>query len=156
MKTKTWWAITLTALLLLAGMALGQAGLDPAGRPAIKPGEGLAYLIWTDANGWHARWTTGGAVRHFSGSIQAIGGALIDAKASGTEGKSDRVSITPALIKFSTKTAAQQDGVDFKLGPRTRKVRFDLMIDGKPRPDRVFVGKGRQHPTINPFDLLPR
>jgi len=32
---------------------------------------------------------------------------------------------------------------------------FDLRIDGKPRPDRVFVGKGRQHPAANPFEISP-
>lgn len=152
------WKIML-ALMLLSGLALGQpgrSGLDPNGRPPLKAGDYLGYLVWRDDNGWHVRWATVKVVRSFSGSITAIGGTFVDAKGANLETKTtDRISITPGLIKFATKTAQQQDGVDFKLSPETKKVRFDLLIDGQQELERVFVGKGKQHPKSMPFEIKP-
>jgi len=155
MKTKTLLAGALTALLLLTGLALGQAGLNPNGRPAAKAGDYLGYLVWRDDNGWHVRWSTAKVVRGFSGSIQAIGGTFLDAKGVGLESKTDHLSISPGLIKYSAKAAQHQDGIDFKLSPKTKLVRFELLIDGKPERERVIVGRGKQRPPSIPFEISP-
>ena len=143
----------MAAILLLASLALGQMQ-NPQGRPAFKSGEGLAYLIWRDNNNvWHLRWTTEEKRRNFTGTLWAIGGAFVNAKGVGLEKKEDRISISPGLIKFNAWAAGGQDGIDFHLGPRTKRVRFELFIDGESRPDRVFIGKDGDHPPGNPFEI---
>jgi len=138
------------AILLLAALALGQM-LNPQGRPSLKPGHGFAYLVWRDDNGWHLRWSTEEKRRNFTGTLQAIGGVFVDAKGVGLEKKEDRLSIAPAEIRFNTWAAGGQDGIDFRLGPKVKSVRFELFIDGDSRPDRVFIGKAGVHPPRNLF-----
>jgi hypothetical protein len=140
------------AILLLTSLALGQM-LNPQGRPEIKAGDNLAYMIWRDDHGWHLRWTTVKQRRNFSGTLHAVGGTFVNAKAVSMEKKEDRISISPDHIKFNAFTAKGQDGIDFHLGPRTRAVRFELFIDGESRPDRVFIGGAAEHPPGNPFEI---
>ena len=145
--------LAFAAILLLTSLALGQMQ-NPQGRPAFKAGDGLAYLIWRDNdNVWHLRWTTAEKRRNFTGTLSPLGGVFVNAKAVGTEKKDDRISITPGLIKFSAWTAGGQDGIDFRLGPRTKRVRFELFVDGESRPERVFIGKDGVHPPGNPFEI---
>ena len=156
MNKKLMLALALAAVMVLTGLALGQSGMDPDGRPNLKAGDALGYLIWRDhQNLWHLRWTTGGKRRHFTGSVTALGGNFVGGKKVGVEAGEDRVNIGPQQIQFSAHAAGGQDGVDFGLGPRVQRVRFDLNVDGRPMPDRVFVGRNKLHPVSNPFELSP-
>ena len=46
------------------------------GRPEFKEGRELGYYVWADGDTWHIRWTTTGALRHFTGHVTADGGEL--------------------------------------------------------------------------------
>ena len=58
---------------------------------------------------------------------------------------------TEHLIRFSTRTDDDIDGVDFKVGDRTDALRFVLEIDGSPRPAEVEVGRNNFMPKENPL-----
>jgi hypothetical protein len=50
------------------------------GRPAFEEGQERSYYVWRDGRKWHVRWTTMGALRHFTGTVSATGGDLDDLK----------------------------------------------------------------------------
>lgn len=154
MNKKLLVALAVSAVMILTGLALGQAGLDPDGRPNLKAGEGIGYMIWRDQkNVWHIRWTTGGKRRLFSGTVTPLGGSFVGAKKIGFENREDSANLSPQEIRFLAHAAGGGDGIDFGLDGRVQRVRFDLRIDGKALPDRVFVGRNKLHPMTNPFDV---
>jgi hypothetical protein len=55
------------------------------------------------------------------------------------------------LIRFNTKTGDDLDGVEFELTPSATAVRFQLAIDGKPRPEEVELGKSNFKPKQTPL-----
>ena len=67
--------IALMPLLLVPVQAKSQAEMYD-GKPAFAEGTDLAYYIWRDGNSWHVRWTTRGAARRFTGSVNSDGGKL--------------------------------------------------------------------------------
>jgi hypothetical protein len=57
---------------------------------------------------------------------------------------------TEHLIRFSTLTTDDVDGLEFKVSDPTAIVRFTLEIDGQPRPAEVEVGRTNFKPNENP------
>jgi len=143
-------ALTLFALALPALPALG---LSPDGKPeGMDTGSTYRYMVWRDGDQWHVRWTTAGAVHRFIGKIHSEKGVFSDAKPSAIE-KGDWIKIGPKghNIAWDTKAAGGADGVDFKLS--AKGATFDLLIDGKRHPKRVFVGKAGENPLRIPFTI---
>jgi hypothetical protein len=54
-------------------------------------------------------------------------------------------------IRFNTRTDDDIDGLDFKVDGTPRELRFILMIDGKPRPAEVEIGKDNFKPNAHPL-----
>src|SRR5687767_719795 len=54
-------------------------------------------------------------------------------------------------IRFNTRTDDDIDGLDFKVDGTPRELRFILMIDGKPRPAEVEIGKENFKPNAHPL-----
>lgn len=54
-------------------------------------------------------------------------------------------------IRFSARTDDDIDGFDFKVGPRTNRIRFRLEIDGKMKPDDIEIGARNFHPEDDPL-----
>jgi len=70
-------ATVILAAIGFAAIDLGAAGREPfEGKPSFKEGRDLGYYVWTDGDTWHVRWTTMGAMRHFTGTVTSEGGEL--------------------------------------------------------------------------------
>lgn len=54
-------------------------------------------------------------------------------------------------IRFSARTDDDIDGFDFKVGPRTNRIRFRLEIDGKMKADDIEIGARNFHPEDDPL-----
>jgi hypothetical protein len=56
------------------------------------------------------------------------------------------------MIQFNTRTNDDIDGFNFEVTPETTRIRLQLGIDQKPRPDEVEIGaenfKPNQHPLV--------
>ena len=53
-------------------------------------------------------------------------------------------------IQFSALTDDDLDGFDFEVTRGARSVRFMLLIDGKPEPDEVEIGRDNFKPQESP------
>jgi len=62
-------------LLVIPAELRSQADMYD-GKPTFAEGTDLAYYVWRDGNSWHLRWTTQGAARRFTGSVNSDGGKL--------------------------------------------------------------------------------
>ena len=63
------------SVVLIVPLVTPQVGRYQ-GRPVFGEGTDLGYYIWHDEDGWQVRWTTQGAMRHFTGRVTAEGGDL--------------------------------------------------------------------------------
>lgn len=123
-------------------------------RPAgFQETSGYGFWVWRGAKGeWHVRTTTQGKEHHFHGEIAVRGnGVMTDLKASRAE-LNDRVRGNPSGVGFEFKTAGFQDGVDFKVDPGSC-IEFDLKIDNKPQPNKIYLGGRQQNPGSHWFKL---
>ena len=129
------------------GMASGRS-------KTYAPGADEGLWIWKDAkgDGWHLRSTTGHKKHRFQGRVEADG-PLVGLHATGNEG-ADKLHATAKGVWFSFSTQGHEDGFDFKL-PAGSCMRVISAIDGKPRPDRVYLGSGDAHPTSPHIKLCP-
>jgi hypothetical protein len=53
-------------------------------------------------------------------------------------------------LQWLTQTDDDVDGIDFKVTGSAVVIRFNLMIDGEPKPAEVEVGKENFKPNENP------
>jgi hypothetical protein len=61
----------------MAAVHLAAVSREPfEGKPSFKEGRDLGYYVWSEGDTWHVRWTTTGAMRHFTGTVAAEGGDL--------------------------------------------------------------------------------
>jgi hypothetical protein len=169
MRTCAKWRVFVAGLLLmtLAGWAVplqsealaGGGGLDPRGRPkGFHAGDTVRYAIWHDDNGWHVRTTTAKREHVFRGHVRVEDGVFerIYSHDLEKEGKlRDWWKVGPERhrVTFDFKTDRGVDGIDFRISRSARRLHFDLHIDGRPEPGRVFVGRFNQNPGKIPFDL---
>ena len=59
-------------------------------------------------------------------------------------------------VQWMTNTNDDVDGVDVKVTDNATGIRFNLMIDGKPRPMEVEVGHSNTKPGMNPLRVALR
>jgi hypothetical protein len=129
------------------------------GRPAgFGHGEPLSYGIWHTGNVWHLRTSTARKSHRFKGSVTAEGGTFDGIDSFRLEGKGKvedhwRLSANRRELHFDFKTAREVDGIDLRVSNSVKRLRFDLHIDGKHRPERVFLGPSGTHPDRIPFTL---
>lgn len=123
-------------------------------RPAsLQETSGPGFWVWRGPQGaWHVRTTTAAQQHSFRGEIAVQGeGLLTDLRANRTE-LNDRVRGNPSGAAFEFKTAGFEDGVDFKVEPGNC-IEFDLQLDGKPAPKRIFIGGRQTNPSSHVFKL---
>jgi hypothetical protein len=144
---------------MLTEVQAGGGSLDPRGRPkGFHAGETVRYAIWHDENGWHVRTTTAKREHVFKGHIRVEDGIFerIHSHDLEKEGKlRDWWKVGPErhVVRFDFKTDRGVDGIDFRVSRSARRIHFELHIDGRPEPGRVFVGRFDQHPGRIPFEL---
>jgi hypothetical protein len=63
---------------------------------------------------------------------------------------------TERLIRFTTRTDDDIDGLDFKVGPAADRLTFVLEIEGKPVPGEVEVGRTNFQPKEHPLIVTLR
>ena len=145
-------SLGLALVFLLAGSALALKPPAFQGKPAFKAGSALGAYVWHDSDGLHARFTTRGKLRHFTGKICTP--KKIKTLTAVKLEKVDSVRIGPKghCIHLDLKTAAGIDGFDFRAAGKL--ITFDLEIDGKQlKTDKIRIGTGSLNPKQNPFVL---
>jgi len=124
----------------------------PFGQPAgMGAGSSQRFLIWRDNNGWHLRTTTGRNKHTFSGEITADSGFISEVFAISTERKDWVILKDPRRVVFNLNTDGAIDGFDFRTN--ANNLRFNLNIDGKVRPNVVYIGSKAANPPTVPFTL---
>ena len=124
----------------------------PFGQPAgMGAGSSQRFLIWRDNNGWHLRTTTGRNKHTFSGEITADSGFISEVFAISTEKKDWVILKDPRRVVFNLNTDGAIDGFDFRTN--ANNLRFNLNIDGKLRPNVVYIGSRAANPPAVPFTL---
>lgn len=136
--------------------------VDPLGKPrALSKGQAIRYGLWFDAEGWHLRTDTGGKVHEFSGVIDTVGGkvkSIFDfdgLEPAGKKKTNDLGTLNNAKnqIRFKLRTGKGRDGFDFQVDDATTEIRFTLLIDGLPSPERVLIGLNGQPAPAKVFTL---
>ena len=125
--------------------------LDPRGRmedhPTDKPAR---YYLWHDQHGWHLR-SCSRLVNKFEGTVRVEGGTLRKCRPIGIDPKgrgADKWGLNKDRneLKFELHTAQSFDGFDFTADETKATLEFELLINGKPMPARIFVGRNGEHP----------
>lgn len=141
------------AAVLLAATSAAASDKVPkaatAGAPAIAPGEGPAFFVYHDDQGWHVRWTGGkdGKERAFTGIINVPGGriARIMPRMAGGNDSLNRVDQTRAF--FKSETGGAVEGMDFRVEGDAGSIYLELFIDYDVlSPKSVHLGRDRAHP----------
>ena len=125
--------------------------LNPEGQPqGLKAGVPHRYYVWHDAQGWHLRTTTARERHRFHGEVIADDGAIRDMRTYRAEhGDWAQVDQNNRRIFFDLSTDEGLDGFDFLTD--SQNVRFRLLMDGKERPELVYVGLTGNNPRTLPF-----
>jgi hypothetical protein len=157
-----------SAAILLSSSALAAdepklEAVDPSGKPnGYRPGLTTRYAIWFEGDTWHFRTTTAKDTKVFSGSMEIIGGKMVDLKpVSADKGKKnnkknlDYANWTPdgTQLSFSFTTGTLQDGFDMKVSDKATAIKFALKIEGKEMADHIFIGAKNGHPKGATFYL---
>jgi hypothetical protein len=87
-------------------------------------------------------------VRGPRGRVRAVRGGRAPVVAERTEDQIEQED--EHTLIWRTRTDNDVDGVDFKVTDATTVIRFNLMIDGQPKPAEVEVGKENFKPNENP------
>ena len=151
-------------LSVCAGDAAAQTGKKDGGAKAndgivtdwgkpktFEPGKVTAVWVWYDDGVWHFRTTAGGKkVHRFNGTIEVIGGRLVNLKGKKGEyvGKgADRYIFNQSAIAFDFRTSDGVDGLNFAVDPAAKGLKFTVAIDGVAVPSHIRVGKAGDHPA---------
>jgi hypothetical protein len=119
------------------------------GQPYFGPGAPEAYWLWHDEGGWHLRTTTAGRPHRFHGTVTPLGGQIIDLRPSHPRER-ERISMSPNGISFDLLTQGGENGFDWHVSSGCN--RFEIFVDGAPRPGLVHLGGASEHPRHIPFD----
>ncbi len=119
------------------------------GAPVYAPGAPEAYWVWHDAAGWHLRTTTAGQPHRFQGVVLPFGGEILEVRPLRAESR-ERIRTGAGGITFDLVTEGGEDGFDWRVSSGCN--RFELYVDGAPRPGLVHVGAAAHHPRHVLFD----
>ena len=132
--------------------------LNPRGRmddhPTDKPAR---YYLWEDADGWHLR-SCSRQVNKFDGQVRIEQGTFRKLRPIGIDPKgrgADQWVVNKERneLKFRLSTAQLFDGFDFTVEGIDAELEFELQINGKSMPARIFVGRDGQHPPAAKFSF---
>jgi len=128
------------------------------GKPKdFEVGKVNAYWIWYDEGVWYFRTTGGGKGAHsFQGTIEVVGGQLIDLKGKKGEfkgKKADRFAFGPKGIVFDFKTDEGVEGLNFAVDRGATALKFTLALDGDAAPRHIRIGKQGDHPKEAVFTV---
>lgn len=132
--------------------------LNPRGRmddhPTDKPAR---YYLWEDVEGWHLR-SCSRHVNKFEGQVRIEQGKFRKLRPIGIDPKgrgADQWVVNKERneLKFRLSTAQLFDGFDFTVEGLDAELEFELLINGKRMPARIFVGRDGQHPPEAKFSF---
>lgn len=160
-------SLSLLACLALVG-ALGSAAddaINPIGRPEqFKQGRRTVYAIWFDDGVWNLQVTSPDSGKKagrkiFSGRVEVDGDFLIG-EFQGLD-KAKKAKDTDWIVPhpdrkgfdFQFATFGKTDGVNFKVGPKSRTITFNLLVGGDDDPDKILIGAKGARPDKAKFTL---
>lgn len=118
------------------------------------------YYVWSDAQGWHLRCAARDrTLIKFTGTLELSDGEFGKLRPIGLEAKgkvADKWVVDEARrkLEFEINTSNSFDGFDFTLAKtKTANLACELHVNGKPQPNRIFIGKDNRHPTAAAFSL---
>jgi len=120
------------------------------GQPEFNVGESRGYFIWGDQEGFHVRWLSKGAKRTFSGNVTAD--VELNKFTPVSRDEKDYIKQNgERTIKWDARAKEGMDGFDFRPGPSTKALKFELYIDQKAAPtDEVKIGRNKTRATSVP------
>jgi hypothetical protein len=147
-------AIAFALWSLVAALA-GCAHYDPKhpalGAPKIdeqKP----RYWIWWAGDAWHLRATAAGRPHRFQGTVAGASGSITQLTPTDAALR-DRVALAGDAVQFDFDARVGAPGFDLKAAGNC--ARFDLLLDGKRRPERVRLGSFAVPVARIPFERCP-
>jgi hypothetical protein len=127
---------------LAAGVAKGRpAGLNK-GSPAV-------YWLWHDKRGGHLITTSGKKPRKFRGAVKGLEGPLTAFKPTYL-GWKDKVKVDGNAVRFEFENQGRLDGFTWRMASGC--ARFELLVDGEPKAERIRVGKAAANPPAATFE----
>jgi hypothetical protein len=124
------------------GIAEGQP-------PGFRDRAPEAYWVWHDRAGWHLRTTTAHQQHRFQGRIWVGKGEVGNVHPTGLE-LGDRLKQRGNALAFDFTTKGHADGFDFQIA-EGECAKFNLLIDGKGKPDAIYVGGRGEQPRRHVF-----
>lgn len=110
------------------------------------------YWVWRDASNWHLRVSTDGLHHRFRGSVELPEGAIKHFSTVGLQWKGDRVWLENSKrISFDLAVHGGIMGFDWQTEARCGE--FNLYLDGKPQPERIFLGERLHTPSTAAFEV---
>ncbi len=138
-KSISAWLFLSVCFVLFAPAASAQTELFD-GKPEFKEGKDMGYFVWREGDTWKLRWTTTGAMRHFTGHVTAEGGELKSLKRIDveTERKVIRPGHAPRIAVGPRGRVYRRGGAPPVVAERTqdkfekagdRRINFDARTD---------------------------
>jgi len=137
--------------------------IDPTGKPKdYRPGATTRYAIWYDDGTWHFRYTTGNEdVQSFTGTITVVRGRMSTIVARGTPAKDVKTGADAPVEKTTVRACKVnakinqgiESGIDFTLDEKATALKFELKVNGREVPAKVFLGAKGAHPKSDTFYL---
>jgi arylsulfatase A-like enzyme len=106
------------------------------------------------SGGWNVRWSSDGGRHRFQGQIRTKGIFRTVVPLFRERGK--YVLESEGVLDFSDPDQTGASGLSFTLAPEDAEAEFYLLIDGRPLPERVFLGGNENRPRTMPFPLEGR
>jgi len=106
------------------------------------------------SGGWNVRWSSDGSKHRFQGQIRTKGIFRTVVPLFRERGK--YVLESPGILNFSDVDQTGASGLSFTTAPEDAGAEFYLLIDGRPLPERVFLGGNEHNPRALPFPLEGR
>jgi len=125
-------------------------------------GELFSGGLYVQRRAWHMRWGKSNGKTPLQASISAAGNFIYVYKQNTIYGTNRRGLLEsreyaldksdPRRLRFGT-LCQRANGVSFMTDPETADVSFHLMIDGRERPERIWLGDPSRHPGSGNFTL---
>jgi hypothetical protein len=135
--------------------------IDPHGRPKdFVQGKHRMYGIWYEDGVWKLRTTSGRGVKiDYLGIVDIDKDKIIPDYTALEDTKRRRdtdlvyLSKNRRQMKFKFVTIGWTDGIDFKVGPKTKTVTFNLRVAGDDDPKFILIGAKGVNPAKAKFTL---
>jgi len=154
--------VALASIFLAFGCAAHRGGppavAAPASAPATSPAptidqHELGYWVWHEGEVWRVRTTAADHPHRFQGSVEGTSGGIVEVRTDDAA-LLDHVAQVGNSVQFDYDAG---DGTTHGFDARITGgcLRFDLLVDGKRRPERVHFGPGAEAPARLPAERCP-